>query len=82
MDEATASIDEATDMKIQEMLRHQFANVTTLTIAHRIQTIIQYDKILVLENGNRVDFDSPANLIRKHQGIRYIFIYYIYRCIL
>ena len=68
MDEATASIDEATDNKIQEMLRTQFANVTTLTIAHRLKTIIEYDKILVLEDGIISNFDTPINLIEQKKG--------------
>ena len=68
MDEATASIDEATDNKIQEMLRTQFANVTTLTIAHRLRTIIEYDKILVMKDGEIVDFDTPNTLIAKQTG--------------
>ena len=75
MDEATASIDEVTDHKIQEMLKTQFTNVTTLTIAHRIQTIIEYDKILVLEAGNIVDFDTPHNLLDKENGNKFRFIY-------
>ena len=77
MDEATASIDEATDNKIQEMLRTQFANVTTLTIAHRLKTIIEYDKILVLQDGTVFNFDTPINLIEQKDGI-YLYNIYIY----
>ncbi len=58
MDEATASIDEKTDELIQNMIRTQFTNVilnliktTVITIAHRLNTIIYYDKILVLDHG-------------------------------
>lgn len=66
MDEATASIDYATDAKIQETLR-DFKN-TTLTIAHRLQTIIDYDKVLVLDKGEVIEYGSPYDLIRKDEG--------------
>ena len=69
MDEATASIDEATDNKIQEMIRTEFNNVTVLTIAHRLRTIIEYDRIMVLEDGELVSFDTPLNLIQAGEGI-------------
>ena len=66
MDEATASIDYATDAKIQETLR-EFKN-TTLTIAHRLQTIIDYDKVLVLDRGEVIEYGSPLELITKKDG--------------
>lgn len=65
MDEATASIDEKTDRELQKMIKTFFKETTVITIAHRLVTIIQYDKILVLDNGNIVEFDSPLNLMRK-----------------
>lgn len=49
MDEATASIDEATDHVIQNMIQQEFSNTTVLTIAHRINTIINYDKLMILD---------------------------------
>jgi ABC-type multidrug transport system fused ATPase/permease subunit len=67
MDEATASIDYATDAKIQDTLRELKDN-TIITIAHRLQTIIDYDKVLVLEKGEVVEFDDPWELIRKEEG--------------
>ena len=67
MDEATASIDYATDSKIQETLR-ELKNNTIITIAHRLQTIIDYDKVLVLDNGELVEYDDPWNLIKKENG--------------
>ncbi|KAF2841560.1 hypothetical protein M501DRAFT_928819 [Patellaria atrata CBS 101060] len=66
MDEATASIDYATDAKIQETIR-EIKN-TTITIAHRLQTIIDYDKVIVLEKGEVVEFGSPWELIKKEKG--------------
>ncbi|KAL2002465.1 hypothetical protein VTN02DRAFT_6732 [Thermoascus thermophilus] len=67
MDEATASIDYATDAKIQETLR-ELRDSTIITIAHRLQTIIDYDKVLVLDHGKVVEFDHPWVLITKEGG--------------
>ncbi|KAF2008841.1 P-loop containing nucleoside triphosphate hydrolase protein [Aaosphaeria arxii CBS 175.79] len=65
MDEATASIDYATDAKIQETIR-EIKN-TTITIAHRLQTIIDYDKVLVLDKGEVIEFGDPWDLLQsKH----------------
>lgn len=62
MDEATASIDYNTDAKIQETLRE--LRSTTITIAHRLQTVIDYDKVLVLEKGEVKEFDHPWVLLQ------------------
>ena len=68
MDEATASIDYATDAKIQDTLR-EVEDSTIITIAHRLQTIIDYDKVLVLEKGEVIEYDSPWELIEKDGGV-------------
>ena len=68
MDEATASIDYATDGKIQETLR-EVKESTIITIAHRLQTIIDYDKVLVLDKGEVVEYDAPWELISRENGI-------------
>ena len=68
MDEATASIDYATDSKIQETLR-EVKESTIITIAHRLQTIIDYDKVLVLDKGQVVEYDSPWGLMSRENGI-------------
>ncbi|CAG8111193.1 unnamed protein product [Penicillium olsonii] len=68
MDEATASIDYATDAKIQETLRELHSS-TIITIAHRLQTIIDYDKVLVLDHGRVIEFDHPWTLINKGDGL-------------
>jgi len=65
VDEATSSVDEATDNIVQNVLRKRFTHCTVLTIAHRLRTIIDSDRILVLESGNVVEFDSPANLLKQ-----------------
>jgi ATP-binding cassette subfamily C (CFTR/MRP) protein 1 len=68
MDEATASVDNDTDALIQSMVRDRFKDATVLTIAHRLHTIIDYDKIMVLDSGRLVEMDSPANLLANNKG--------------
>ncbi|KAJ5992478.1 hypothetical protein N7451_008202 [Penicillium sp. IBT 35674x] len=68
MDEATASIDYATDAKIQETLR-ELHDSTIITIAHRLQTIIDYDKVLVLDHGKVIEYDHPWTLINSEDGL-------------
>ncbi|KAG0213872.1 hypothetical protein BGX28_003296 [Mortierella sp. GBA30] len=63
MDEATASVDFATDEKIQTTIRNELGDSTLITVAHRLRTIMDYDRVLVLEQGHVVEFDSPINLI-------------------
>ncbi|SCV71654.1 BQ2448_3242 [Microbotryum intermedium] len=63
LDESTASLDQATDEHIQMTIREQMSDATILCIAHRLKTIIDYDKILVLGAGEVLEFDTPANLI-------------------
>ncbi|MCJ1283010.1 hypothetical protein MMC26_002337 [Xylographa opegraphella] len=68
MDEATASIDYATDAKIQDTLR-ELRGSTIITIAHRLQTIVDYDKVLVLDKGEVVEYDAPWELLKMEGGI-------------
>jgi len=69
LDEATASMDHKTDALIQKSLRTQFNDCTVLTIAHRLHTIMDADKVLVLDAGNLTEFDSPINLLAKNSGV-------------
>ena len=65
MDEATANVDFKTDNLIQEVIRHKFKDSTVLTIAHRLNTIMDYDKVLILDGGRMVEFDKPEILIQN-----------------
>lgn len=69
LDEATASIDGETDAFIQRMLRTRFPNTTLVTIAHRLNTIMDYDYVLVMDKGKAAEFDSPTNLLSINGGI-------------
>ncbi|KAH9173294.1 putative ATP-binding cassette transporter protein YOR1 [Lactarius sanguifluus] len=62
LDEATASVDCETDRKIQETIANEFRDRTILCIAHRLRTIISYDRICVLDNGKIAEFDVPEVL--------------------
>jgi ABC-type multidrug transport system fused ATPase/permease subunit len=66
LDEATASVDVSTDSKIQETIRREFGSHTLLTIAHRLRTILSYDRILVMGEGKVEEFDTPENLFRAN----------------
>ncbi|WBW73572.1 ABC transmembrane transporter Abc1/Ybt1 [Schizosaccharomyces osmophilus] len=65
LDESTASVDDTTDRRIQEMLRRVFREATVLCIAHRIKTVLDYDKILVLDAGKVIEYGSPKSLYWK-----------------
>ncbi|KAJ7240374.1 P-loop containing nucleoside triphosphate hydrolase protein [Mycena haematopus] len=69
LDEATSSIDVETDQAIQRTLRSSFGSATIITIAHRISTVRDYDKILVLDNGQVVENGSPNELLEIPGGV-------------
>lgn len=69
LDEATASIDGETDAFIQKMLRTRFPQTTLLTIAHRLNTVVDYDCVLVMDAGRAAEFDAPAKLLENKEGI-------------
>lgn len=68
LDEATAAVDVETDAMLQQTLRSpMFANRTIITVAHRLNTIMDSDRVLVLDKGEVAEFDTPAALF-KQQG--------------
>uniref|UniRef100_A0A2R9C786 ATP binding cassette subfamily C member 6 n=1 Tax=Pan paniscus TaxID=9597 RepID=A0A2R9C786_PANPA len=70
LDEATASIDFEMDKLVQTTIRKEFSDCIILTIAHRLQSIIDSDKVHVLDSGSIVEFEAPQNLIRQ-KGLFY-----------
>ena len=72
LDEATAAVDLETDDLIQATIRKEFAGCSVLTIAHRLNTIMDYDRIMVLDKGELKEYDSPGNLLKV--GIEVTFI--------
>ena len=71
MDEATSSIDYKTETVIQNVINTIMVKSTVITIAHRIKTVINYDRIMVLNKGDIVEFDSPNNLLKNKNGLFY-----------
>ncbi|XP_022694083.1 multidrug resistance-associated protein 1-like isoform X2 [Varroa jacobsoni] len=71
LDEATAAVDFETDELMQKTIRMEFRECTILTIAHRLNTIMDYDRIMVLDKGYIREFDTPANLLKKKNSIFY-----------
>ncbi|GAA5817685.1 hypothetical protein MFLAVUS_011236 [Mucor flavus] len=69
MDEATASVDFETDEAIQKTIASEFVDSTILCIAHRLRTVIEYDRILVLDQGEIAEFASPLELLNRPNSI-------------
>ncbi|PCH42091.1 pleiotropic drug resistance ABC transporter [Wolfiporia cocos MD-104 SS10] len=69
MDEATSQIDSKLDDQIQRTIHEEFAGAIVITIAHRLRTVLDYDRILVLGGGEILEFDTPRALISKQGGV-------------
>ncbi|KAK9281855.1 hypothetical protein L1049_004761 [Liquidambar formosana] len=65
MDEATASVDSQTDAVIQKIIREDFASCTIISIAHRIPTVMDCDRVLVIDAGRAKEFDTPSRLLER-----------------
>lgn len=65
MDEATASVDADTDARIQKVFREQFKYATCITVAHRLNTIMDSDLVLCMDDGKAAEFDKPSVLLSK-----------------
>nr|CAD7597478.1 unnamed protein product [Timema genevievae] len=68
LDEATANVDPQTDNLIQSTIRRNFSNCTVLTIAHRLNTVMDSDRVMVMDAGTMVEFDHPFLLLKNKNG--------------
>jgi ABC-type multidrug transport system fused ATPase/permease subunit len=70
LDEATSSVDSGTDQQVQDTIRKQFVDkgVTVITVAHRLDTVLGYDKIAVLGDGKIVEYGAPSELLKMRRG--------------
>ncbi|XP_044749788.1 probable multidrug resistance-associated protein lethal(2)03659 [Coccinella septempunctata] len=75
IDEATSNMDAETDLMIQQVIRKQFKDCTVLTIAHRISTVLDYDKIMVIDSGRLIEFAKPDILLKDNTSRLYEMIY-------
>merc|ERR1712126_566752 len=71
LDEATAAVDLETDDLIQATIREEFNDCTVLTIAHRIKTILDNDRVMVMDSGNISEFDRPSTLLSDSESAFY-----------
>lgn len=69
LDEATASVDNETDAMLQDLIRTQFKEKTVITIAHRLETIMDSDRVMVLDQGRIAEMDKPLKLLENDAGI-------------
>ncbi|KAJ2721022.1 ATPase-like protein [Coemansia sp. Benny D115] len=68
LDEATANVDSETDQTMQQVIREEFKDFTVLTIAHRLNTIMDSDRVLVIDQGQVAEFDTPENLLANRDS--------------
>ncbi|KAI5443883.1 Multidrug resistance-associated protein 7, variant 3 [Lathyrus oleraceus] len=69
LDEATASIDNSTDMILQKTIRTEFADCTVITVAHRIPTVMDCTMVLSISDGKLVEYDDPMNLMKREESL-------------
>lgn len=70
LDEVSSSIDIATDKLVQRVVRQEFAGATIISVAHRLETIVDFDRIALLSDGKLVEFESPQVLLSRPSGFR------------
>lgn len=71
LDEATANVDNSTNEAIQRIIKNKFSNCTVLAVAHRLNTVMDSDKIVIMRNGEVVQYADPATLMQDKDGYFY-----------
>ena len=69
LDEATSNVDMETDQQVQRVIREHFQNVTVIGIAHRLQTVRDYDRVIVMEEGRVAEMGTIRELLGKRSGL-------------
>lgn len=69
MDEATASVDVVTEEKISQILKESFKNSTVIAIAHRLKSIADFDRVLILDEGLVIEYDVPHLLLKNSESM-------------
>jgi ATP-binding cassette subfamily C (CFTR/MRP) protein 1 len=69
LDEATSNLDSQTDALMQKVIREQWKDHTVIAVAHRLGSVIDFDKVAVLDNGHMVEFDTPKKLMEREGGV-------------
>ncbi|KAJ8643276.1 hypothetical protein MRB53_005024 [Persea americana] len=80
LDEATASIDSATDAVLQRVIRQEFANCTVITVAHRVPTVTDSDMVMVLSYGKLIEYDRPSKLMETNSSFSKLVAEYWSNC--
>ncbi|KAK8465074.1 hypothetical protein PHAVU_010G140600 [Phaseolus vulgaris] len=80
LDEATASIDSATDVILQRIIRQEFSECTVITVAHRVPTVIDSDMVMVLSYGKLVEYDKPSKLMDTNSSFSKLVAEYWSHC--
>lgn len=65
-----SSLDRNTEARVDELVRTAFSDWTAIVVAHRLKTIVDFDKVLVLQDGRIVEYDSPANLLARESKFK------------
>lgn len=68
LDEATSNLDQQTEEVMQEIIRKEWKGMTVIAVVHRLNTVVDFDKIAVLDKGKLVEFDAPGKLLEKPDG--------------
>lgn len=69
LDEATSRVDDKTDRLMQQVIRQEFSGCTIIAVAHRVHTLLDFDRIAVIDEGRVVEYDTPAVLIGTHGSL-------------